>query len=369
MRKLTSFVLCLVLLPAITWSQKPTPEDEKAILDTEYAWCQAYLKADPVALADIELDGYTLTTPEGHIDTKENEIADLKSGAIRFLELSSHELSLNVYGDTAIVTGRTVLKAIEDNEPHDGIFQFTDTFVRQNGRWRVAAEHATRVASTASSSTEPLPRDNNWIKRHEGFVEIAKKGSVDVLFLGDSITDNWRKPNFGLAVWEKNFTPLRAANFGISGDRTQHVLWRMQNGELTGIKPRVVVLMIGTNNTGFERDKLTPRNSTPEIITGVTTIVQNLRIQLPATKILLLAIFPRAEKPTDPVRLQIQEINQAISKLHDGKHIFFLDIGTKFLQPDGTMLKEIMPDFLHPNTKGYEIWAEAIKQPLADLLK
>lgn len=230
------------------------------------------------------------------------------------------------------------------------------------------ADHVV-LADIASSATEPLPRDSNWIKRHEGFVEIAKKGGVDVLFLGDSITDNWRKPNFGLAIWEKNFAPLHAANFGISGDRTQHALWRMQNGELTGIKPQVVVLMIGTNNTGFERDRHTPRNSTPEIISGITAIVQGLRTQLPETKILLLAIFPRSEKPTDPVRLQIQEVNQAISKLHDGKRIIFLDIGAKFLEPDGTILKEIMPDFLHPSTKGYEIWADAIKQPLADLLK
>lgn len=368
MKSLHLLVL-LFLAPLVAIAQKPTPEDEKAILETEYAWCQAYLKADPTALADLELDGFTLTDPQGRIVTKSDEIAELKSGAIRFVELSSHELSVRVYGDTAIVNGRTVLKAIEDNEPHDGIFQFTDTFVRQNGRWRVAAEHVTRVAPTAAYSTEPLPRDGGWIKRHEGFVEIAKKGGVDVLFLGDSITDNWRKANYGLAIWEKNFAPLRAANFGISGDRTQHVLWRMQNGELTGIKPRVVVLMIGTNNTGLEIDKLTPRNSTPDIIAGITAIVQGLRTQLPEAKILLLAIFPRAEKPTDPVRLQIQEINQTIARLHDGKRIFFLDIGAKFLEPDGTMLKEIMHDFLHPSTKGYEIWAEAIKQPLADLLK
>jgi len=367
MRKIVALVLCL--LPAVIWAQKPTPEDEKAILDTEYAWCQAYLKADAAALADIELDGFILTDPQGRTVTKADEIAELKSGSIRFIELSSHELSVRVYGDTAIVTGRTVLKAIEDNEPHDGIFQFTDTFVRQAGRWRVATEHVTRVATTATYSTEPLPRDNGWVKRHEGFVEIAKKGGVDVLFLGDSITDNWRKPEQGLSVWEKRFAPLHAANFGISGDRTQHVLWRMQNGELTGIKPRVVVLMIGTNNTGFERDNLTPRNTTDEVVTGITAIIQGLRTQLPEAKILLLAIFPRAEKPTNAVRLQIGDINSALARLHDGKRVFFLNIGPRFLEADGTMSKEVMPDFLHPSTKGYEIWAEAIKEPLAELLK
>jgi lysophospholipase L1-like esterase/ketosteroid isomerase-like protein len=362
-------LLAFLLAPLLALAQKPTPEDEKAVLETEYAWCQSYLKADTAALADIELDGYTLVEPNGSTATKEQEIADLKSGTIRFLALSSHELSVRVYGDTAIVTGRTVLKAIEDNEPHDGIFQFTDTFVRQGGRWRVAAEQVTRLAPTASYSTEPLPRDSAWIKRHEGFVETAKKGSIDLLFLGDSITDFWRRPEQGLPVWEKNFAPLHAANFGIAGDRTQHVLWRMQNGELEGYKPRVVVLMIGTNNTGFERDKLTPRNSTEEVVQGVTTIVKGLTTQWPETKILFLAIFPRGESPNDPARLQVAAVNRSLAKLHDGKRIFFLDIGPKFLAPDGTLPKEIMPDFLHPSTKGYEIWAEAIRQPLADLLK
>jgi lysophospholipase L1-like esterase/ketosteroid isomerase-like protein len=367
MKKLLLLLLSLSAL--VGWSQKPSAEDEKAVLDTEYAWCQAYLKADTAALADLELDGYTLVEPNGSTTSKEQEIAEVKSGAIRFLALSSHELSLRVYGDTAIVTGRTVLKAIEDNEPHDGIFQFTDTFVRKDGRWRVAAEQVTRLAATASYSTEPMPREGGWVKRHEGFVEIAKKGGIDVLFLGDSITDNWRKPEQGLPVWEKNFGMLHAANFGISGDRTQHVLWRMQNGELDGYKPRAVVLMIGTNNTGLERDKLTPRNTTEEVVDGVTAIVKGLTTRWPDTKILFLAVFPRSEKPTDPARLQVDAVNRGLAKLHDGKHVFFLDIGQKFLAADGTLPKEIMPDFLHPSTKGYEIWAEAIKQPLANLLK
>jgi lysophospholipase L1-like esterase/ketosteroid isomerase-like protein len=362
-------VLLIGLAPFVGFCQKPTPEDEKAVFETEYSWCQAYLKGDTAALAEIEADGFTLTDPRGVTVTKDQEIAELKSGVIRFIELSSHEISLRVYGDTAVVTGRTVLKAIEDNEPHDGIFQFTDTFVRQDGRWRVATEQVTRLAATALSATEPMPREQAWVDRHDGFVEIAKKGNIGVLFLGDSITDNWRKPEQGLSVWEKNFVPLHAVNFGISGDRTQHVLWRMQNGELTGYKPRVVVLMIGTNNTGLERDRLTPRNTTEEIVSGVTAVVKGLATQWPETKILLLAIFPRAEKPTDPARLQINDVNSALARLHDGKQVFFLNIGPKFLAADGTLPKEIMPDFLHPSTKGYEIWAGAIREPLAKLMK
>lgn len=223
------------------------------------------------------------------------------------------------------------------------------------------------VATTlANTAIEPAPRDPKWVARHEGFVNEAKKGGVDVLFLGDSITDGWRGK--GKAVWNKHFAPLKAANFGISGDRTQHVLWRLRNGEAEGYRPKAVVLMIGTNNSGKEKDTGKDRNTTPEIIDGVTAVVQELRAKFPDAKILLLAIFPRGEKDSEP-RLQLAEVNQAIAKLHDGKHIHYLDIGTKFLTHDGTLPKDIMPDLLHPNEKGYEIWAEAIAQPLKKLLK
>ena len=225
-----------------------------------------------------------------------------------------------------------------------------------------------------NSALKPEPREAGWVKRHEGFVELAKKGDVDVLFLGDSITDFWRREQTdkqvgGKKVFDANFSHLRTANFGISGDRTQHVLWRLQNGELNGIHPKVVVLMIGTNNIGFERDGTTPRNTSAEAAEGVTAIVQLLRAQLPKTKILLLAVFPRSANPTDPVLVHVNEINARIVKLADGKNVRFLDLGPQFLAADGTLPKDIMPDLLHPNEKGYEIWAAAIKQPLADLLK
>ena len=230
------------------------------------------------------------------------------------------------------------------------------------------------TCALANTAITPEPREAGWVKRHEGFVEIAKRGGVDVLFLGDSITDFWRREQTekqvgGKKVWDANFGHLRTANFGISGDRTQHVLWRLEHGELDGIQPKVVVLMIGTNNTGFERDKVTPRNTVAETIEGVTAVVKTLRTKLPATKILLLAIFPRGEKPDDPQRQQVNAINAAIARLADGKTVRFLDLGPKFLAADGTLPKQIMPDFLHPGEKGYEIWAAAIKQPLAEMLK
>jgi lysophospholipase L1-like esterase len=226
------------------------------------------------------------------------------------------------------------------------------------------------LVATANTAIEPVPREANWVKRHEGFVAEAQKGGINVLFLGDSITDFWRNedgPRGGRSIWEKNFAPLGAANFGISADRTQHVLWRLEHGEVDGIKPKVVVLMIGTNNTGLERDKVTPRNTVPETIAGVTKVVQTLRTKLPATKILLLAIFPRADNQESPP--QIKEVNAALAKLADGKSIRFLDLGPKFLTADGTLTKEIMPDLLHPGAKGYEIWAAAIKEPLTEMMK
>lgn len=220
-------------------------------------------------------------------------------------------------------------------------------------------------AASVNTAIQPASRPGNWMQRHDSFVEIAKQGGVDVLFLGDSITDFWR--DRGKAVWDKSFASLHAANFGISGDRTQHVLWRMDHGELDGIKPKVIVLMIGTNNTGLERDGQTPRNATAEVIEGVTAVVKELRARLPESRILLLAIFPRGQKG-DSIRDQIKEVNAAIAKLDDGKMVKSLDINQKFLEPDGTLSREIMPDLLHPSEKGYQIWADAIKEPLADLL-
>lgn len=200
----------------------------------------------------------------------------------------------------------------------------------------------------------------NWLSRHEGFVNEAKAGGIDLLFMGDSITDFWR--NRGKTVWDKYYTNRQAANFGISGDRTQHVLWRIENGELDGINPKVMVLMIGTNNSGDD--------SADHIAEGVEKIVSEMRAKCPKSKILLLAIFPR-NRPTDtPEQLErIHQVNQRIAKLDDGKSVTFLDINHVFLGPDGKVPKDIMPDFLHPNEHGYQLWADAMEPTLEKMLK
>ncbi len=198
-----------------------------------------------------------------------------------------------------------------------------------------------------------------FLQRHESFVKIAQEGKAQLVFLGDSITAGWGSQK---KIWEEAFGKYAPANFGIGGDRTQHVLWRITHGELDGIKPKAVVLMIGTNNTGSD---------TPEgIAKGITEIVNTIRQKTPTTKILLLGIFPRGEKASpNPAREKIKAVNAIIAKLDDGKNIHYLDIGEKFLQPDGTLSKEIMPDFLHLSAKGYQIWADAIAPKLAELMK
>jgi lysophospholipase L1-like esterase len=214
---------------------------------------------------------------------------------------------------------------------------------------------------------KPEPKEGGWLKRHEAFVEEAKKGGFDVLFQGDSITDGWRN-NPQKKIWDAAFGPMKSANFGISGDRTQHVLWRLQNGEFEGLTlPKVVVLMIGTNNIGQTKPPPEPAASAIE---GIRAIAKEILKKSATTKVLLLGVFPRGEKSDNPHRATIKEINAAAATLDDGgKTLKFLDIGEKFLQADGSITKEIMPDFLHLSEKGYQIWAEAIKEPLAGMLK
>lgn len=199
-----------------------------------------------------------------------------------------------------------------------------------------------------------------FIAAHEKFVSQAKQGEGQLVFLGDSITAGWG--GNGKEVWAKAFADYKPLNFGIGGDRTQHVLWRIENGELEGIKPKAAVVMIGTNNSGTD-----PAEG---IAKGVTRIIETIRAKQPQTKILLLAVFPRGEKPSpNPGRDKLKVVNEIIARLDDGKNVFFLDIGAKFMQPDGTLTKDIMPDFLHLSPAGYQIWADAIGPKLAELMK
>ena len=201
---------------------------------------------------------------------------------------------------------------------------------------------------------------NGFNTRHQNYVARAKQGDIDLLFLGDSITQNWGGP--GKAVWTQYYGAMKAAAFGVGYDRTQHLLWRLQNGEGEGFSPKAVVLLIGTNNIGL--------NTPAEIAAGVGAVVHEVRSRFTGAKILLLGIFPR-DLPGSRNRQLVADTNQLISALNDGQHVFFLDLTDKFVGPDGTIPADVMADRppLHPTAKGHAIWAEAIKEPLAKLME
>jgi lysophospholipase L1-like esterase len=221
------------------------------------------------------------------------------------------------------------------------------------------------AANNDPSVAAPKAGNDNFFKMHEAFLQRGKEGPIGLLFIGDSITAGWIKAP---QVWEKFYGKYQAANFGIGGDRTEHVLWRIENGELDGIKPKVVVVMIGTNNSGT--------HTAEQITAADRKIVEEIRQKLPESKILLLAIFPRGPRKgsdgtmdTGEERMKkINAVNVELAKLDDGKMVRFLNINEKFLV-DGKIPDDVMPDHLHPNAKGYEIWAEAMNPLLEEMMK
>ncbi len=206
---------------------------------------------------------------------------------------------------------------------------------------------------------------NWWLPRHQRkLAEIAamkaRNENPEVIFIGDSITENWEKD--GAAVFARNYTKYKALAFGFGGDRTENVLWRLQHGEVDGIKPKVAVLMVGTNNTGSRQENPVTTAA------GIKRNIDELQQRLPDTTILLLAIFPRDATPQGPLRQINQKVNAIISTYADHKRVHYLDINQAFLDADGTLSKDVMPDLLHPNAKGYDIWATAMAPALQRLL-
>ena len=220
---------------------------------------------------------------------------------------------------------------------------------------------------SASVTPEPLGESwalEWWMPRHEEkLAELARRKAAGertgLVFLGDSITHNWEKD--GKAVWQQHYASYNPLDLGFGGDRTENLLWRLQHGEVEGIDPKVAVLMIGTNNTGH-------RHEDPALtLAGIQRDIKELQQRLPRTKILLLAIFPRSEQPDDGQRQLNEKVNAMLPQLADGDRVSFLNINQAFLAPDGTLSKDIMPDLLHPNAKGYSIWQREM-QPTLDRL-
>ncbi|MFC5050741.1 platelet-activating factor acetylhydrolase IB subunit [Rubritalea spongiae] len=219
-------------------------------------------------------------------------------------------------------------------------------------------------AETDSSlSTTPESRTQKWwMPRHQEKLEQKKNlGDVQLVFIGDSITHAWE--NKGKEVWAKEYAPYKALNLGYSGDRTENVLWRIENGEVDGISPKAIVMMIGTNNAGH-RDE--PSEQTAD---GIKAILDLLEKKQPETKILLLGIFPRGTTPEDPKRKLIDGTNKIIETYADNKRVFYLNINNVFLEEDGTLSKQVMKDLLHPNPDQYQVWADAIRPLLQKLME
>jgi lysophospholipase L1-like esterase len=228
---------------------------------------------------------------------------------------------------------------------------------------------ANKLLSYASPSTpadQPRMRaDRNSHIAHQQLVAKAKTGGVDLYFLGDSITRRWGAldyPDF-LAHFQKTFFGWNAGNFGWGADRTEHILWRLENGELEGVNPKVIVLLAGTNNVGKE-----PGNdaSVADITRGLTAIVESCRKKAPAATIVLTAIFPRNDNPA--VMPTIARINATLAKLADGKQVRFLDVNAQLADAQGLLFEGTTVDGLHPSLKGYEIWAEGLRPILTELL-
>lgn len=229
----------------------------------------------------------------------------------------------------------------------------------------VTGSNALGQDQSVNTAIIPASRSNptNWLERHEGFVQEGKHEQIDLLFMGDSITDFWQRkaPRYGISIWNKYYAPLHAADFGIGGDRTQHVIWRIDHGELDGLHPKVIVLMIGTNNG---RD-----NSPEQIADAIKVILDKMQEKCPDSKILLLGVFPRNKTNDVPAQIEAPaRVNAIISKFADGNKIVYLNINDKFLGPNGKVHDDIMPDFLHPNEHGYQIWADAMNPTLRKMM-
>ncbi len=216
------------------------------------------------------------------------------------------------------------------------------------------------VPTVPEARTETTGKWGWWPARHTAKVAETKAGGAEIIFLGDSITQGWETA--GKAAWEKHFAPRKAANYGFGGDSTQHVLWRVRNGEFDGASPKAIVLLIGTNNA--RHGDFTPE----QIAAGTRAILDALGEKCPRSKVLLLGILPRGSDAADPWRRKCEAVNALLPALADGKRVHHLNVNAKLLAPDGTLSKDIAPDLLHLSAKGYSLLAEALAPKLAELL-
>ena len=213
----------------------------------------------------------------------------------------------------------------------------------------------------------PPEKMKEWFDRHEQLCARARQGGIDVLFLGDSITEGWEKQ--GLPAWQKIAHRHRIANFGRAGDRTQQVLWRITHGELDTLSPAVTVLLIGTNNLdpGLDAPPLLRQHTPEETVAGVAAVVREVQQRLPRTQILLTGVFPRGAKDSR-YRTEVPVVNAGLGRLALELGVSFLDLTTRFLPPSGKLDPALFTDQLHLSPQGYEIWADALLPELDRLV-
>ena len=219
---------------------------------------------------------------------------------------------------------------------------------------------------SAGPADRPAPRaDRNSQVAHEQLVEKARQGGIDVYFIGDSITRRWGATDYPefLAHWKKNFHGWNAANFGWGADLTQHMLWRLENGELDGVNPKVIVILAGTNNVGRDPGD---DAKVADITRGIRALIDTCRTKAPRATIVLTAIFPRNDNPA--VVPTIKRINENIARFADGKTIRFLNVNDKLADANGTLVEGVTVDRLHLSVKGYQIWADSLRPILTELL-
>lgn len=217
------------------------------------------------------------------------------------------------------------------------------------------------AAQQLKAETPAPQRQAWWTERHDRTVSRIRQGQVDLLFIGDSITQGWEED--GRPVWNRYYAHRQAMNLGFNSDQTENVLWRLQHGELDGITPKLAVVMIGTNNSAMREDP--PENTAA----GIQAILTTLRTRLPGTKILLLAIFPRGASADDPLRRVNESVNERLPTLADQRQVFFLNLNRRFLDGGGRLPAEIMPDLLHPSALGYRLWAEGMEELVKKLME